>query len=338
MSALNDADFGSDTDDDDYKPEGEVHDASEEENSGEDENTELEGGAVKTKKKKRGKAKKVANGRKNIFESDEDKVDWQGELEKEKQEKVEEKEKQKADDIWAAFKKDTSSNKPSAAKKSSSIASLFDTTPASKPEPAKPDASKSSNRLASLFDDIPKSTDKTGEPSKDEEKKKPKSLLSSLFDDDHSKATVEDESKDTVKPEPDTKDKGDKIEITKVFDFAGEMVTVSKEVDADSSEAKKFLKSQENSQDTSAAGTKRPGGLAGIVGAIGKKQKMGVLDKSKLDWNSFVMEEGISEELKTHNKGKDGFVEKQMFLERADLRQFEIEKSIRDKNRKSLMK
>ena len=82
MSALNDADFGSDTDDDDYKPEGEVHDASEEENSGEDENTELEGGAVKTKKKKRGKAKKVANGRKNIFESDEDKVDWQGELER----------------------------------------------------------------------------------------------------------------------------------------------------------------------------------------------------------------------------------------------------------------
>ena len=32
------------------------------------------------------------------------------------------------------------------------------------------------------------------------------------------------------------------------------------------------------------------------------------------------------------------YVEKQMFLERADLRQFEIEKSIRDKNRKSLMK
>ena len=32
------------------------------------------------------------------------------------------------------------------------------------------------------------------------------------------------------------------------------------------------------------------------------------------------------------------YVEKQMFLERADLRQFEIEKAIRDKNRKSLLK
>ena len=42
MSALDEADFGSDTDDDDYVPEGagEGHDASEEEHSGEEENTE----------------------------------------------------------------------------------------------------------------------------------------------------------------------------------------------------------------------------------------------------------------------------------------------------------
>ena len=32
------------------------------------------------------------------------------------------------------------------------------------------------------------------------------------------------------------------------------------------------------------------------------------------------------------------YVEKQMFLERADLRQFEQEKAIRDKTRKTLMK
>ena len=32
------------------------------------------------------------------------------------------------------------------------------------------------------------------------------------------------------------------------------------------------------------------------------------------------------------------YVEKQMFLERADLRQFEKEKAIRDKNRKTFMK
>ena len=58
--------------------------------------------------------------------------------------------------------------------------------------------------------------------------------------------------------------------------------------------------------------------------------------------------------MRTHNKGKDGYVEKLEFLERADLRfrvneinflitfllfrQFEQEKALREKTRKSLMK
>ena len=40
----------------------------------------------------------------------------------------------------------------------------------------------------------------------------------------------------------------------------------------------------------------------------GKAPKMGTLDKSKMDWNSFVNEEGIKEQLETHNRGKDGYV------------------------------
>jgi hypothetical protein len=34
--------------------------------------------------------------------------------------------------------------------------------------------------------------------------------------------------------------------------------------------------------------------------------KMGCLDKSKLDWEQYVEEEGIKEELTTFNKGKHG--------------------------------
>jgi len=71
---------------------------------------------------------------------------------------------------------------------------------------------------------------------------------------------------------------------------------------------------------------------------VSQKPKMGCLDKSKLDWNQFVQENNIREELSTHNKGKDGYVEKLEFLERADLRQFEQEKALREKTRKSLMK
>ena len=59
---------------------------------------------------------------------------------------------------------------------------------------------------------------------------------------------------------------------------------------------------------------KRPGGLNSIMGAItGKAPKMGTLDKSKMDWNKFVTEEGIKEELQTHNKGKDGYVNLAVF-------------------------
>lgn len=304
MSALNEADFGSDTDDDDYVPEGEAPDASEEENSGEEESTE--DGATKVKKKK--KSKKVLSGRKNIFAEEEGKVDWKKELEEERKEINEEKEKQKANDLFAAFKKDTSAVK-AAPKKISSISSLFDSTPSTIPAPVvQNDPKKTSNRLASLFDDIPKSQPLSESNSSSNNSSKPKSRFGGLFDDEPTKEPVADQSDPSEALSDSKETKSDKIEIKKVFDFAGEMVTVSKEVEANSTEAKKYLKSQqeEKSAPEPGPGAKRPGGLAGIVGSIGKKQKMGVLDKSKLDWNSFVKEEGIKEELTTHNKGKDG--------------------------------
>ena len=313
MSALDEADFGSDTDDDDYVPEGagEGHDASEEEHSGDEENTEDTAKTV-VKGKKKKKTKKVVNGRKNMFSDDSEKVDWEKELEEERKELNEEKKKQKADDLFAAFKKDTSSVKATSSFKSSSISSLFDSCSKKQTEEQpKKETKNSNNRLASLFDDPPKISHESCEKSAMENSSvtKPKSLLSGLFDEEPASLSSVSDSKSEITTNPDDEKKSDKIEIKKVFDFAGEMVTVSKEVAADSSEAKKYLKSQEESSKTApvpTAGTKRPGGLAGIVGSIGKKQKMGVLDKSKLDWNSFVSEEDISEELKTHNKGKDG--------------------------------
>ena len=314
MSALDEADFGSDTDDDDYVPEGagEGHDASEEEHSGDEENTEDTAKTV-VKGKKKKKTKKVVNGRKNMFSDDSEKVDWEKELEEERKELNEEKKKQKADDLFAAFKKDTSSVKATSSFKSSSISSLFDSSSKKQTEEQpKKETKNSNNRLASLFDDPPKISHESSEKSAMENSSsvtKPKSLLSGLFDEEPASLSSVSDSKSEITTNPDDEKKSDKIEIKKVFDFAGEMVTVSKEVAADSSEAKKYLKSQEESSKTApvpTAGTKRPGGLAGIVGSIGKKQKMGVLDKSKLDWNSFVSEEDISEELKTHNKGKDG--------------------------------
>jgi hypothetical protein len=48
-----------------------------------------------------------------------------------------------------------------------------------------------------------------------------------------------------------------------------------------------------------------------------------------LDWQNFKQEEGIEEDLRTFNQGKHGFLERKSFLERTDLKQFEIEKNLR---------
>ena len=75
----------------------------------------------------------------------------------------------------------------------------------------------------------------------------------------------------------------------------------------------------------------RSGGLSSLASRLSaaKKPKLSVLEKSKLDWDTFKQDEGIAEDLKTFNQGKMGFLERQAFLERADLKQFEIEKDFR---------
>ena len=52
-------------------------------------------------------------------------------------------------------------------------------------------------------------------------------------------------------------------------------------------------------------------------------------DKSKADWDRFVAAEGIREDLATHNRGRDGYLERRSFLERSDYREFERERDIR---------
>lgn len=112
-----------------------------------------------------------------------------------------------------------------------------------------------------------------------------------------------------------------KVTVTKVFEFAGEEVRVEKQVPIDSAEAKgPILKS-------------KGVGLSSVLGQLGKKNKIGTLEKSKLDWDKYKQQAGLEEEIKTHNKGKGGYLEKQDFLQRTDVRQFEIERDLRMKKR-----
>ncbi|XP_078256484.1 craniofacial development protein 1 [Rhinoraja longicauda] len=140
-----------------------------------------------------------------------------------------------------------------------------------------------------------------------------------------------------------------KITITKVFDFAGEEVKVTKEVDASSKEAKMFLQKQNDTDEECSSATpeavatgaptgsriKRQSGLSNVLGKIvGKKQKMSTLEKSKIDWEAFKEKEGIGDELAIHNRGKEGYIERKAFLNRVDHRQFELERDVRLSNMK----
>ncbi|KPM08667.1 chromatin regulator yeti-like protein [Sarcoptes scabiei] len=65
-----------------------------------------------------------------------------------------------------------------------------------------------------------------------------------------------------------------------------------------------------------------------------KKPKMNILTKSLHDWNDFKASNSIEEELDQHNRSRGSYLERQAFLMRTDLREFEQEKSMRDRIRK----
>jgi len=83
---------------------------------------------------------------------------------------------------------------------------------------------------------------------------------------------------------------------------------------------------------------KRKSGTVSLDSILnGKKSKMTTFAKSQQDWNKFKKDTGIEEELSSFTRSKNSYVEQQRFLERADLRQFEQEKNLRNKIRSKQM-
>lgn len=169
----------------------------------------------------------------------------------------------------------------------------------------------------------------------------------------------EPESKLLV-PETKTEDLSDqtpKIWINTSYAFAGRVITESKQVDADSAEAKAYLNSTAGLQ-MKEGGTqkyrafvpvirtvkgidepvelriklKRPSLIDKFLSTQGNKfQKLSTLEKSRLDWASFVDKNKINDELKSHNK--DGYLEKQDFLGRVQANQDKNYESAREADR-----
>ncbi|KAI6178611.1 Bucentaur [Aphelenchoides besseyi] len=90
-----------------------------------------------------------------------------------------------------------------------------------------------------------------------------------------------------------------------------------------------------------ATATKRPwtrtaksSGLDSAISFIKRSKKGSVLDKTKKDWDKFVTDKSIKEELESHNRSQNSYLDQQNFLATADLKKFEKEKETRDLARK----
>uniref|UniRef100_A0A1B0GGX7 Craniofacial development protein 1 n=1 Tax=Lutzomyia longipalpis TaxID=7200 RepID=A0A1B0GGX7_LUTLO len=129
-----------------------------------------------------------------------------------------------------------------------------------------------------------------------------------------------------VQQESNSQEKPKKLAKVEIFDFAGEEVKVPVE---NSSQATK----RPAQGAVVARSSRTSGGLSSVLGSIGKKPKISTLEKTKLDWDRFKASEGIGEDLERFNKGKDGYLERQDFLERTDYRQFDREREMRQTKR-----
>ncbi|KXG49308.1 Craniofacial development protein 1/Bucentaur [Penicillium griseofulvum] len=132
------------------------------------------------------------------------------------------------------------------------------------------------------------------------------------------------------------------IKIKRTYKFAGEWITEEKVVPKHSAEAKAFLSSGENAEytDEDAAAINATRNLRrplrkisrfdpNPTGAIKKsweKQvvadargpKINTVEKSRLDWATYVDSAGIKDELRTHSKAKEGYIGRMDFLGRME--------------------
>ena len=79
---------------------------------------------------------------------------------------------------------------------------------------------------------------------------------------------------------------------------------------------------------------KRPSLIDKFIALNGnnKKMKLSTLEKSRLDWASFIDKRKIGDELKRHNRG--GYLDKQDFLNRVDYKKDEIYQRAKEEERK----
>ncbi|KIX07264.1 uncharacterized protein Z518_01917 [Rhinocladiella mackenziei CBS 650.93] len=150
-------------------------------------------------------------------------------------------------------------------------------------------------------------------------------------------------SGDVSKENVPATDAEETITIKRTYKFAGEVHVEEKTVLKSSAEAQLWLSQQQSKSETSAPGGKvvhRPlrkisrfdpnfsnldafkasWALKNVRGASFKGPKLNVVEKSKMDWAVHVDTEGLKEELDTHAKAKEGYLNRMDFLKGVEER------------------
>ncbi|KAJ5826619.1 Craniofacial development protein 1/Bucentaur [Penicillium robsamsonii] len=143
------------------------------------------------------------------------------------------------------------------------------------------------------------------------------------------------------------------IKIKRTYKFAGEWITEEKVVPKHSAEAKAFLSSGEHVEYTdedaaainAARNLRRPlrkisrfdPNPTGTIKKSWEKQlvadargpKINTVEKSRLDWATYVDSAGIKDELRTHSKAKEGYIGRMDFLGRMEEKREEERRNAR---------
>ena len=115
------------------------------------------------------------------------------------------------------------------------------------------------------------------------------------------------------------------VDVKKVVKYAGKDVEVVKKVSSTSKEAQEHLESKDKAKVGNAS-------LDALVAMTQGTKDISTVEKSSYDWDQFKAKNNVGEELEEANR-KNGYLQKQDFLNRVDQRQFELEKAQRERER-----
>lgn len=115
------------------------------------------------------------------------------------------------------------------------------------------------------------------------------------------------------------------VTVTENRRFAGKTITMQRQVEASSKAA-----GAHGEEAGSDAAARKKAGLDAVLESLAQAKKITVLDKSRSDWKHFKKaDEAVEEELEAHKRSGTTYLEKQEFLGRAELAEYERERDQR---------